>query len=291
MRILAVIVTYNGMRWVDRCLGSLRASDVPVEVFVLDNGSSDGTPGYIREHFPEVHLEESGENLGFARGNNVGLRYALEQGYDFVYLLNQDAWIRPDTVRRMLDVWKAEREAGRRCGILSPLQRDAAGAYDAQFAKRVLPRISASETPAAVPFVMAAHWLISRECLEETGLFAPIFPFYGEDDNYCARARYHGFRVLVCPGAEGVHDRAGRDEPLEKIIWRNYRMASLVKLCDISRPLWLQRLFVLAYTAVKCVRYRSLLPCGHWRELHRMMPQIKETRRLSRERGAFSALV
>ena len=279
MKILAIIVTFNGMRWVDRCLGSLRSSSLALDAFVLDNGSTDGTPDYIRTHFPEVHLVESAENLGFARGNNAGLRYALEQGYDFVYLLNQDAWILPDTLGKLV---RAAEETPL-AGIVSPVQKAADGSLDVQFSRRV----PSGEGVLEVPFVMAAHWLITRKCLETVGLFAPIFPFYGEDDNFCGRARYHGFKVLVCMDAEAVHDRAGREETLEKIIWRNYRMASLVKLCDLSRPLALQRAYVLLYTVVKSCRYGSSLPWEYYRELRSMLPEIRQMRALFRGTGSF----
>ena len=71
--ILTVVITYNGMKWVDACLGSLRCSIMPTDVFVVDNCSTDGTPEYVRAHFPEVVLVQSDGNLGFGRANNVGL--------------------------------------------------------------------------------------------------------------------------------------------------------------------------------------------------------------------------
>ena len=70
MKIFSIIVTYNGMRWYDRCLGSLRNSELPVETIVIDNASSDDSVNYIKANFPEVHLIESNENLGFAKANN-----------------------------------------------------------------------------------------------------------------------------------------------------------------------------------------------------------------------------
>ena len=102
VNIYTIIVTYNGMRWVDACFGSLRGSTVPLHTVVVDNGSTDGTPQRIAERFPEVHLIRSDENLGFGRGNNAGIRYALGQGATHFFLLNQDAWIYPDTVERLL---------------------------------------------------------------------------------------------------------------------------------------------------------------------------------------------
>ena len=93
MKIFAIVVTYNGMRWYDRCFGSLRNSDMPVETIVIDNASTDETVSYIKEHFHEVCLIESKENLGFAKANNIGIKRALDNGADYVFLLNQDAWV------------------------------------------------------------------------------------------------------------------------------------------------------------------------------------------------------
>ena len=98
MKILTIIVTYNGMRWAQRCLQSLRDSEVHTDIYVIDNGSTDGTQAFIREHFPEAVMVQNARNEGFGRANNRGLRYALEHGYDYVYLLNEDAWIMPSTL-------------------------------------------------------------------------------------------------------------------------------------------------------------------------------------------------
>ena len=129
---------------------------------------------------------------------------------------------------------------------------------------------------------MAAHWLIPRKALETVGMFDPLFPIYGNDDNWCDRARYHGFKVGIVPEARAVHDRAYRQEPKEKVIYRNYYMGSLARLCDINRPLWERFLFVCLFTLVKAVKYGSILPFKHFRALCRMLPEI----RISRLRSA-----
>ena len=95
-KIFVIIVTYKGNQWYERCFTSLRNSEYPVQTIVIDNASNDGTVEYIRENFPEIYLIESEENLGFGRANNIGMRYALDHGCDYVFLLNQDAWIKPE---------------------------------------------------------------------------------------------------------------------------------------------------------------------------------------------------
>ena len=79
-KLFVIVVTYKGHQWYDRCFTSLRESELPIQTIVIDNASNDGTVEYIREHFPEIHLIESKENLGFGRANNIGMRYALDHG-------------------------------------------------------------------------------------------------------------------------------------------------------------------------------------------------------------------
>ena len=126
-RVLAVVVTYNAMRWADRCLGSLLRSSLKPAVLVVDNGSSDGTREHVRLAFPEVRLECRPENPGFGAANNIGLRMALEEGFDFVYLMNQDAWVEEDTLELLAAAHRPE------FGVLSPVQNTAEGAPDANF--------------------------------------------------------------------------------------------------------------------------------------------------------------
>lgn len=71
------------MKWLEKCLSSLRNSIYPTEIIVVDNGSTDGSIDFIRGDFPKVHLIECKENLGFGKANNIGISYGLEKGADF----------------------------------------------------------------------------------------------------------------------------------------------------------------------------------------------------------------
>lgn len=267
MKILVIVVTYNGLKWLDRCLGSVRASEVPADLYVWDNDSVDGSADFVAAHFPEAKLTRSADNLGFAEPNNMGMRYALEKGYDYVYLLNQDAWLEPSTLGTLVSFSEAYPEYG----VLSPMQMtDGFKALDKQFGK-IAPEGKR---------IMAAHWLVPCRVLEKVGVFSELFPIYGNDDNWCDRARYHGYKIGVVPEARAVHDRAYREEPKEKVIYRNYYMGSLVRLCDINRPLWERFLYVCLFTVVKAVKYGSILPFKHFGSLCRMLPEVKKARSL-----------
>ena len=158
--VLIIIVTYNGSNHIRQCLTSYDVGNPDVSCMIVDNGSTDDTVKIIKEEFPEVILVESGKNLGFGAANNIGLRKALDDGYGYVYLLNQDAWVFPDTFSKLKKAFGYGPY-----GILSPIQYDRGGKkMDRQFARRCrrFIRRQEGEKVAEVPFVMAAHWMICR---------------------------------------------------------------------------------------------------------------------------------
>ena len=126
---------------------------------------------------------------------------------------------------------------------------------------------------------MAAHWLVPCAALKKICLFEEkLFPLYGQDDDWCNRARYHGFKIGIVPSARAVHDRAERKESKEKIVKRNYYTGSLVRLCDQNRPLWERFLYVCAFTLVKGIKYRSLLSLKYFRNICRQLPAVRAHR-------------
>ncbi len=289
MKILAVIVTYNGMPWIGRCLGSLEESRLRPEILVVDNASADGTPDWIKDNHPSVRLVRNTSNAGFAAANNIGLEIALKEGFDAVYLMNQDAWVEDGT----LGTLAMASDAAEDFAVLSPLQMKLGyTGYDNLFEKNVLSKIDSSNDldkskPVEVPVVMAAHWFIPVRALRKIGLFAPIFPFYGEDDNWCDRARFHGLKAGVVLSAKAVHDRGERSEEKERVIYRNYYMGSLRRLCDINRPLWERWLYVLAFTFVKAFKYKSFHVFSRLWSIWGLRSEILRTREETARESAF----
>lgn len=209
--ILVIVVTYNAMQWAKRCFDSLHSSTVSSDVFVVDNGSTDGTQGYIRQEYPDVIFQQSTENLGFGRANNLGFDYALAHGYKYVYLLNQDAWVDPDTFEKLI----VAAESNPSYGIISPMQLTGSRKRcdpSFEYIRCNLVGVFKGETLHEVDFVMAAHWLIPTEHLRMVGGFSHAFAHYGEDVNLCDRMHYFGLKVGVCSTAMAVHDREFRPE-------------------------------------------------------------------------------
>ena len=288
--ILTIVVTYNAMKWLDRCLGSLSESEVPTDVIVIDNGSVDGTCEYIAGNYPDVLLTRSEENLGFGKANNVAFRYALEHQYRYVYLMNQDAWVYKDT----LSVLTSAMDSDSSIGILSPMQMTASGDRpDMRFEKKcpaeALEDISgpvASGKVYETKFVMAAHWMISRECLQKVGGFSPAFPHYGEDDNFIHRARLKGYRICVHSGAKAVHDREMRPQSKEASM-RLKCVASVVKISNPLNCLWLRLLFQPIELISISLRYSSWPVFQYVFTLIGSYCRLIRLRRESFEDGAF----
>lgn len=216
MLIYSIVVTCNGLKWLDKCFGSLVNSNVSTKILVIDNKSTDGTPDKIRSMFPSVEIIETGQNLGFGKANNIGLTRALNESADYVFLLNQDAWVEADTIGKLISAQSSE------YAILSPVHLNGQGdALDSNFAYY----LSNSLTPAIISdiylnrvkdlyeiqYVNAAAWLLNMKCVEIVGGFDPSFFMYGEDDNYILRVKYYGFKIGICPTAKIYHDREFRD--------------------------------------------------------------------------------
>ena len=89
--VAAVIVTFNGAAWIERCLSSLFEGSLAPRVYVVDNDSSDDSAAIVAAKFPQAVLIRSARNLGFGVGNNLGIARALADGAQYVLLLNQDA--------------------------------------------------------------------------------------------------------------------------------------------------------------------------------------------------------
>lgn len=216
-KISIIIVTYNAMKWAEKCFSSLRKSSMPVDVIVVDNGSTDGTQNYIQTHFPEVEFVQSPENLGFGKANNLGIEIAYKNGADFFYLMNQDAWIFEDSIQKMLEVYN-EYPNKDEIGILSPMHLDGSEKNLDMHFERYLARYTehnrllsdfinkTEKNYYEIDFVNAAHWLLPRKTIDEIGGFNPYFFYGAEDYDYINRIKFFNKKILISTKSKVVHD-------------------------------------------------------------------------------------
>ncbi len=212
--VIVVIVMWNGMRWIDACLSSVLASDHPdFRLLVVDNASTDGSAGRVRERFPSVEVIAQTVNVGFAEGNNIGIRRALDLGSRYVVLLNQDTVVTPPWLRAMTAVAEADPAVG----LLNPLLRnyedtdldrtfrELAGRNEAFWSDLERGALKAYDD---LPSANGAALLIRREVLERVGLLDPLYFAYFEETDLCRRAALAGFRIGAAPGGVVRHWRA-----------------------------------------------------------------------------------
>ena len=103
--VTAIVLNYNGLRFLDRCLQSLRNQTLQyLRILVVDNGSTDGSVAHVRSNHPDIDLVETGVNLGYAGGNNLGASHATSP---FLFFLNNDAVPEPDAIERLSDHMQA----------------------------------------------------------------------------------------------------------------------------------------------------------------------------------------
>jgi GT2 family glycosyltransferase len=290
-KVLIIVVTYNGINWLEKLFKSVDESSIKADMFFVDNGSTDGTQELIKAH-NVTKFVQSAENLGFGAANNVGIKYAIDEGYDYVYLLNQDAWLFPNTLESLIGIHKRNPEYG----ILSPFQIQANEQYlDKNFVAGVCAYNSNKDLfndlyfgriqeLYSVPDVMAAHWLISRQCFLNVGGFSPTFPHYGEDNNYASRTIFHGFKIGICPNVKAVHDREFRVETKKKKIYMQY-ISSLIMLSDVCeryKHAFLRAVYILLKGVAVQQSFRPLL---YLMRIIKEYPSIKRNRKLSMIKG------
>ena len=215
-----VIVSWNARSYLERCLDSLavHGGQRPLEIIVVDNDSSDGSPELVVERYPHVRLIRSGSNLGFAKANNIGL--AASSG-DFLLLINSDAEVLPGCIDMLILHLESDASLGmagpRILGGDGLLQRscrsfptlwnmtcralglDTALGQFKVFSGYSMRYWSQTETR-HVDILTGCFWAAKRQAYEDVGGLDEAFFIYGEDMDWCKRFWAKGWKTeLLCP--------------------------------------------------------------------------------------------
>ncbi len=205
LRVSLIVLTYNGIDLTMQCLDSLRHQDYPnCHILVVDNASQDNTVETIRAAYPEVELIATGKNLGYAAGNNVGMRAALKQGAGALFLINNDTRLEPGCVSALVKTLAANP----RIGIAGPmvltwdepgLISSAGGLIDwahADAANEGAGQADRGQYPGRnVDFVNGCGLLVTAAAIERAGMLDPRFFMYWEEVDLCQRVKAAGFDV------------------------------------------------------------------------------------------------
>ena len=211
------MLTWNGKTLTLDCLESLALLEYGnAEVIVVDNASTDGTVSAVRDAYESrVTIIENDCNLGFSHGNNIGIRYALENGADYALLLNNDTVVDPGLVGGMLDVMTSAPDigvAGAKIFYASPPDQIWFAGGEVFLSRGTSRHIGIREkdtgqydTARDVDYVTGCALMAKREVFEKIGSLDPTFVAYYEDVDFCMRSRRAGYRVVYAPGGKVWH--------------------------------------------------------------------------------------
>ena len=209
-KVHVIVLNWNG--WIDTsaCLSSLEHLNYKnYQVIVVDNGSTDDSASRLRMQFPAVEIVETDKNLGFAGGCNVGIRRALDQGADFIWLLNNDTTVDSSALKALVD----KAETNPRIGVVGSAiyfmddpQRIQAwgGGYISWWLGRSAHFLKPVDDD-RLEFITGASILLSRRAVDEIGGFDEGFFMYWEDADYCFRLRAAGWRLAVADQSRVWH--------------------------------------------------------------------------------------
>lgn len=229
-----ILVNWNGKQDTLSCLASLgkfKVKSLKLKVIVVDNGSTDNSAEVIREKFPDVEIIETGKNLGFTGGNNVGIRHALRWGADYVWLVNNDTVVDKSALVALLEAFgdTSVGVVGSKIYFLSghEFHKDryrkedgghvlwyAGGLIDWQnmyASHRGVDEVDTGQYDAVMetPFVTGCSMMIKKQVFEKIGLFNEKLFAYLEDLDFCLRASHAGYKLLYAPESIVWHKNAG----------------------------------------------------------------------------------
>jgi N-acetylglucosaminyl-diphospho-decaprenol L-rhamnosyltransferase len=244
-RLSIVIVSYNARADLERCLETL-VRDRPAvdhEIVVVDNASTDDTVDALRMRWSGVRLIEAGMNLGFSKGNNVGIRQSFGE---LVLLLNGDTLVPPGAIDGLVAALDARPDAA----VAGPRLVDADGRPELSFGRMISPfnelrqkllargnidRLTSRERE--VDWVSGACLLVRRADAEAVGFLDERYFMYTEDVDFCAAIRARGRTVLFTPRVEVVHLRGRSRRTAPHATEQAYRR-SQVAFYEKHHPAW-----------------------------------------------------
>jgi len=243
-KVSIIILNWNGKEDTTECLESLkRISYSNYEIILVDNGSSDGSVEFLKERYPQIEIIENGRNLGFAEGNNVGIKKAIEKGTEYVLLLNNDTIVDPKFLGELVKV----AESNPKIGIAGPKtyyydyngRKDiinfAGGKFDIWKGESYHIGINEIDTGQydeirVVDYVEGSCLLAKKEMIEKVGLLNPVYFVYWEENDLCLRASRAGYKSVYAPGAKIWHKVTSSTPNQFAIYLRSRNIFILIKM-------------------------------------------------------------
>jgi GT2 family glycosyltransferase len=223
-KVYVIVLNWNGKEDTLDCLESLRRTNYDnYKVVLVDNGSEDDSVAAVRAKFPEVEIVETGKNLGFAGGNNVGINHAMKAGADYVFLINNDTTVDPDYLKALVDAAEADPmvgSAGSKILYYNEPERIWFAGGKINWLRNKGEHIGLDELDRGqydetreVGYLTGCSLLVKREVVEKVGMLSDDYFLYYEDADYSLRIRNAGYKNLYVPASKIYHKVSRSTKP------------------------------------------------------------------------------
>lgn len=248
--VYCIILSYNGKRLTLDCLASVLKLEYTNDIILaVDNASTDGSAEAIRSSFAKelasgkMILLESRKNLGFAGGNNLGMKYAYEHGADYLLLLNNDTVVNKGLLKNMVPFCESDPKigiAGPKIYYQEPPDQIWFAGGEIKLHKGLSRHLGIREKDSGqfnasteCDYITGCAMLIKRAVVEKTGYLDTIYPMYSEDSDYCMRARQNDFKMIFLPSGIVWHKISAATGGQLK--WRKIRFRLLSSFIFLKR--------------------------------------------------------
>jgi len=266
--ITTLVLTWNSAAFITDCIDSLRASTIPTRIVVVDNDSADDTRALLAERYPDITVVNTGANLGYAGGNNIGIRQALHDGADYVFIINPDATIDPHCIEQLHARLQQEPTLGGvspkiyfhgtdrlwfggstidwRTGVTRQIGGPDTGQYDTE---RYTERLN------------GCAMMLPASTLDTVGLMDERYFLYYEESDWSVMAARKGFKLGFVASAKAWHENSsstgGHLSPLYQYYMTRNRLYFMKKFKPSALP---RVLFLVIWSGMEStyVAYRDV---------------------------------
>ncbi len=237
-----VILQYNKSEDTIRCLNSVKELDYPnYNVIIVDNGSQvkhiDAIRFFLKNLPPETYnFKLSTLNLGYSGGNNIGIRYALEHGTDYILILNPDTIVEKNLLTKLVKAG----ESDNKIGIIGPTIDELGKVVYGGKIEWLKPELHHRTSISNDSYVIGACMLIKRHVIEKIGMLDERYFLYFEDADYCMRARKADYKLAVAPEAFIYHKPSSTTSSLGAPLLLRYHYRNAHLFNYKNGPLWVK---------------------------------------------------
>ena len=210
--VFVIVLNYNGINYLKTCLSSLEQQSYQnYKIIVFDNASKDTSVEFIQSYFPKVKVIEGVKNFGFAEGNNLATKFALDNNADYVLLVNNDTKVNKDLIEKLICI----AESNDLVGVVGPEIFDLKNEDSIQEMGMAIDRfgypfaIKNKNSISNIFFVSGCAMLIKSELIRKIGLFDKKYFMFAEDLDFCWRAQLAGHKIILNKNAKIYHASGG----------------------------------------------------------------------------------